>query len=232
MDWCFILHGCVILMNLFIFSDGCQIQPMEKSNVQCDTCLEEQYSVEVCSQATGRNHRLNNFTVLSSNAQVLSRDFINNRTALKLDISREYSEYRRGYLFIFIMDDDDRLLCKSTLFPRCRAQLASLALSVNGRSSTGPEIHQLLDVRAVTEDWISEITTSGCNSSYLKISFDVKSRDVKWYAVELWDSKNNLIKADKTEKNYIVFRNVTKGLYYAVVCIFSLKNQVLAYSQM
>ncbi|XP_062567403.1 uncharacterized protein LOC134229651 [Saccostrea cucullata] len=219
MGWCPVLCVCAILMILFILSDGCQIQPTEKPDVQCDTCLEEQYSVKVCSQATGRKHRLNDFTVLSSNAKVLSREFVNNRTAIKLDISREYSQYTRGYLFIFLMDDDARLLCKSTLFPRCRASLASLALSVNGRSSAGPEIHQLLDVHAVTEDWISEITTSGSNSSYLKISFDVKSRDVKWYAVELWDSKNNLIKADKTEKNYIVFMNVTKGLYYAVVCI-------------
>lgn len=49
-------------------------------------------------------------------------------------------------------------------------------------------------------DWISDVIISRSNSSYLKVTFDVKSRNVKWYAVELWDSLNNLIKSERTGK--------------------------------
>lgn len=52
-------------------------------------------------------------------------------------------------------------------------------------------------------DWISDVIVSRSNSSYLKVTFDVKSRNVKWYAVELWDSLNNLIKSERTGKVYI-----------------------------
>lgn len=52
-------------------------------------------------------------------------------------------------------------------------------------------------------DWISDVIISRSNSSYLKVTFDVKSRNVKWYAVELWDSLNNLIKSERTGKVYI-----------------------------
>lgn len=47
---------------------------------------------------------------------------------------------------------------------------------------------------------MSDLAIHNSNSSYLKISFDVKNRDVKSYEVELWDIKDNLIKTEKTEK--------------------------------
>lgn len=52
-------------------------------------------------------------------------------------------------------------------------------------------------------DWISDVIISRFNLFYLKVIFDVKSWNVKWYVVELWDSFNNLIKSERMGKVYI-----------------------------
>lgn len=52
-------------------------------------------------------------------------------------------------------------------------------------------------------DWISDVIVSRFNLFYLKVIFDVKSWNVKWYVVELWDSFNNLIKSERMGKVYI-----------------------------
>lgn len=52
-------------------------------------------------------------------------------------------------------------------------------------------------------DWISDVIISRFNLFYLKVIFDVKSWNVIWYVVELWDSFNNLIKSERMGKVYI-----------------------------
>lgn len=52
-------------------------------------------------------------------------------------------------------------------------------------------------------DWISDVIISRFNLFYLKVIFDVKSWNVKWYVVELWDIFNNLIKSERMGKVYI-----------------------------
>lgn len=72
-------------------------------------------------------------------------------------------------------------------------------------------------------DWISDVIIGRANSSYLKVTFDVKSRTVKWYAVELWDRQDNLIKSEKTEK-VTIYKKVIKIVAYNLMLAIDLEK--------